>query len=346
MRLTSANSVNVGRLLPQMVYYFHAVAQVRQRAGQPAPATARRRLLDAERQLRQPDRRTDGEARRAADRAVRRRDQRRTTSCRSTWRPAASSRARRCRRWRMRWTSATRATSSACRGCTTATSTRCAATSSAAASRDDEVRETIRRVYESAAICSIRTARSPTWGSQGQQAGGSGRQVGIFLATAHPAKFAEIVEPIIGRRGREAGAAGAGARAAAPHHPDRGVARRGEGNARWVSRGRFVYRADVLEQLLRHGVRPTEPDAARAGARFRPRSLQVRDPPPARALSCGTNSRRSSMPAGSTRCAAYPCSRCTRASSSKLAACDKLAAFDGRCTPTAAMLLAKENNGI
>ena len=24
-------------------------------------------------------------------------------------------------------------------------------------------------------------------------------QVGIFLATAHPAKFAEIVEPIIGR---------------------------------------------------------------------------------------------------------------------------------------------------
>jgi threonine synthase len=29
VRLTSANSVNMGRLLPQMVYYFHAVAQVR-----------------------------------------------------------------------------------------------------------------------------------------------------------------------------------------------------------------------------------------------------------------------------------------------------------------------------
>src|SRR6185436_8465132 len=27
VRLTSANSVNIGRLLPQMVYYFHAVAQ-------------------------------------------------------------------------------------------------------------------------------------------------------------------------------------------------------------------------------------------------------------------------------------------------------------------------------
>ena len=28
VRLTSANSVNIGRLLPQMVYYFHAVARV------------------------------------------------------------------------------------------------------------------------------------------------------------------------------------------------------------------------------------------------------------------------------------------------------------------------------
>jgi threonine synthase len=36
MRLTSANSVNVGRLLPQSVYYFHAVGQVGQvaQAGQ------------------------------------------------------------------------------------------------------------------------------------------------------------------------------------------------------------------------------------------------------------------------------------------------------------------------
>jgi threonine synthase len=30
VRLTSANSVNIGRLLPQMVYYFHAVAQMAQ----------------------------------------------------------------------------------------------------------------------------------------------------------------------------------------------------------------------------------------------------------------------------------------------------------------------------
>jgi threonine synthase len=34
MRLTSANSVNVGRLLPQSIYYFHAIAQIAGREGQ------------------------------------------------------------------------------------------------------------------------------------------------------------------------------------------------------------------------------------------------------------------------------------------------------------------------
>ena len=40
MRLTSANSVNVGRLLPQSVYYFHAVAQLAGVARAAAPAGA------------------------------------------------------------------------------------------------------------------------------------------------------------------------------------------------------------------------------------------------------------------------------------------------------------------
>jgi threonine synthase len=31
--LTSANSINVGRLLPQMIYYFHAIAELRRQAG-------------------------------------------------------------------------------------------------------------------------------------------------------------------------------------------------------------------------------------------------------------------------------------------------------------------------
>jgi threonine synthase len=35
MRMTSANSVNIGRLLPQMVYYFHAVAQLQRSADKP-----------------------------------------------------------------------------------------------------------------------------------------------------------------------------------------------------------------------------------------------------------------------------------------------------------------------
>jgi threonine synthase len=33
IRVTSANSINIGRLLPQMVYYFHAVAQLGPRLG-------------------------------------------------------------------------------------------------------------------------------------------------------------------------------------------------------------------------------------------------------------------------------------------------------------------------
>src|SRR5206468_2481469 len=33
VRLTSANSINIGRLLPQMVYYFHAVAQLARSTG-------------------------------------------------------------------------------------------------------------------------------------------------------------------------------------------------------------------------------------------------------------------------------------------------------------------------
>src|SRR3954470_12611262 len=40
MRLTSANSVNVGRLLPQSIYYFHAIAQLQGRTGS-TPGTAR-----------------------------------------------------------------------------------------------------------------------------------------------------------------------------------------------------------------------------------------------------------------------------------------------------------------
>ena len=65
---------------------------------------------------------------------------------------------------------------------------------------DDEVRETIRLVYERRGYVLDPHSAIAYMGLAGQvgQVGQAG-QVGVFLATAHPAKFAEIVEPIIGR---------------------------------------------------------------------------------------------------------------------------------------------------
>ena len=72
--------------------------------------------------------------------------------------------------------------------------------------RDHEVRETIRRVFETrgylldphSAIAYLGLKGYLGRGGQLGQAGQAGR-VGLFLATAHPAKFGEIVEPIIRR---------------------------------------------------------------------------------------------------------------------------------------------------
>jgi threonine synthase len=68
---------------------------------------------------------------------------------------------------------------------------------------DEEVREVIRRVHDErgylldphSAIAYLGLKRQETLDRQD----GQDRRVGIFLATAHPAKFAEIVSPIIGR---------------------------------------------------------------------------------------------------------------------------------------------------
>jgi threonine synthase len=67
---------------------------------------------------------------------------------------------------------------------------------------DDDVRETIRRVYETRGYLLDPHSAIGYMGLKAYLRRREGRegQVGIFLATAHPAKFREIVEPIIGRR--------------------------------------------------------------------------------------------------------------------------------------------------
>src|SRR5207237_356169 len=68
---------------------------------------------------------------------------------------------------------------------------------------DDEVRATIKRVYEEHGYLLDPHSAIAYMGLTGPEGlgGQDGRdgKVGVFLSTAHPAKFAEIVEPIIGR---------------------------------------------------------------------------------------------------------------------------------------------------
>jgi threonine synthase len=65
---------------------------------------------------------------------------------------------------------------------------------------DDDVRATIRRVYEERGYLLDPHSAIAYMGLAGRdrQERRDG-QLGVFLSTAHPAKFAEIVEPIIGR---------------------------------------------------------------------------------------------------------------------------------------------------
>ena len=65
---------------------------------------------------------------------------------------------------------------------------------------DGEVTETIRRVYETRGYLLDPHSAIAYLGISGRiGTDGRNRTAGMFLATAHPAKFAEIVEPIIGR---------------------------------------------------------------------------------------------------------------------------------------------------
>ncbi|HEV2984458.1 MAG TPA: threonine synthase [Vicinamibacterales bacterium] len=208
MRLTSANSVNVGRLLPQTIYYFHAVAQLRaqsapsQRFGPALFSTpsgnfgnltaglmAKRGGLPVARFVAATNVNDVVPAYLATGRYEPRPSVRTLANAMDVGHPSNFE--------RMSWLYD--GDLDAMRQDITGV-----------AFTDDQVRETIRRVYEergylldphsAIAYMGLGGALSRR-GREGQEG-----QVGIFLATAHPATFAEIVEPIIGRAAEKPGA--------------------------------------------------------------------------------------------------------------------------------------------
>jgi len=201
MRLTSANSVNVGRLLPQTVYYFHAIAQLANaragRAGAPvardlrpvvistpsgnfgnltAGLMAKRAGLAVERFIAAtnindvvPEYLTTGrfEPRASAQTIANAMDVGHPSNFeRMLWLYGNDVDAMRRDVIGRRHT-------------------------------DEEVRTTIRRIYETRGYLLDPHSAIAYRGLLGQV--GQVGPAGIFLATAHPAKFGEIVEPIVGR---------------------------------------------------------------------------------------------------------------------------------------------------
>jgi threonine synthase len=195
MRLTSANSVNVGRLLPQSIYYFHAAASLGSidpalgRDAQPVFSTpsgnfgnltagllAKRAGLPVARFVAATNANDVVPAYLESGRYEPRASVKTIANAMDVGHPSNFDRMT----WlyggdrdRMRRDVA---------GCRFA---------------DDDVRATIRRVYDERGYILDPHSAIAYMGLKGRV--GQAGQVGIFLATAHPAKFAEIVDPIIGR---------------------------------------------------------------------------------------------------------------------------------------------------
>src|SRR5258706_9653626 len=192
MRLTSANSVNVGRLLPQSIYYFHAVAQLA--AGQRGDAQegrdgpdwpvvfctpsgnfgnltaglfAKRAGLPVARFVAATNVNDVVPAYLATGRYEPRASVRTMANAMDVGHPSNFE--------RMSWLY--HGDLDAMRGDVTGVSF-----------TDDDVRETIRRVYEHRGYLLDPHSAIAYMGLTGQVG-----RVGVFLATAHPAKFAEIV---------------------------------------------------------------------------------------------------------------------------------------------------------
>lgn len=198
VRLTSANSVNIGRLLPQMVYYFHGWAQaVRQQPGAEvvvctpsgnfgnltAGLIAKRAGLPIARFVAATN--VNDVVPEYLDTGV------------FTARPSVQTVANAMdvgnpsNFERMRWLyrgdrEAMRADVVGCRY------------------TDDQVKATIRQVYERRGYLLDPHSAIAYLGLTdylGSDRSGKPRtdRLGIFLATAHPAKFSEVVEPVLGR---------------------------------------------------------------------------------------------------------------------------------------------------
>jgi threonine synthase len=191
MRLTSANSVNVGRLLPQSVYYFHAIAQLAQ-AGQANDAVfstpsgnfgnltaglmARRAGLPIARFIAATNVNDVVPHYLETGRFEPRASVSTLSNAMDVGHPSNFD--------RMLWLynsdrDAMRRDITGCRF------------------TDDDVRATIKRVYDERGYLLDPHSAIAYMGLTGRA--GRDRTPGVFLSTAHPAKFAEIVEPIIGR---------------------------------------------------------------------------------------------------------------------------------------------------
>jgi len=190
MRLTSANSVNVGRLLPQMVYYFHAVAQIPSASftfctpsgnfgNLTAGLMAKRSGLPIDRFIAATNINDVVPEYLATGRFVPRSSVQTLANAMDVGNPSNFQ--------RMSWLyggdldAMRRDVAGAC-------------------ATDDDVRATIRDVYETRGYL-LDPHSAIAYRGLVETEGREGREgrVGIFLATAHPAKFGEIVEPIIGR---------------------------------------------------------------------------------------------------------------------------------------------------
>jgi threonine synthase len=210
MRLTSANSVNVGRLLPQSIYYFHALAQLQRLRGSvpdvvfstpsgnfgnlTAGLMAKRAGLSISRFIAATNANDVVPAYLETGRFEPRASLATLSNAMDVGHPSNFE--------RMLWLYG--GDLDAMRGDV-----------SGRRFSDDDVRATIKHVYAEhgylldphSAIAYMGLAGrvgqdGREWqerreGREGQE--GRDGQVGVFLSTAHPAKFAEIVEPIIGR---------------------------------------------------------------------------------------------------------------------------------------------------